>query len=298
MRDRSEFQAKPPHFLSLGFITHDKPFFKPFNKIGGASAYSAILARNFGFDSAIVTSVGRDFEDFGALKGIRLAYQMGESTTTFYNKPLEEGVGGGGRRVQYVTSVAERIKEETIPEEWFNAEIVYICPVLNELEEGLIRKFEGSMVGVAPQGWMRSVGEGGRIEKKRWEKANEVLRAVDFVIMSDEDVFEEDVVEYVERANIFVLTRGRKGAELYLNKGSYHEHIDAFEREEVDATGAGDVFGAAFLLRFNETKDAVESARFASCAASFVVEKVGVEGVPYREEVEERMEKEGSKLWG
>ena len=133
MRDRLEFQAKPPHFLSLGFITHDKPFFKPFNKIGGASAYSAILARNFGFDSAIVTSVGRDFEDFGALKGIRLAYQMGESTTTFCNKPLEEGVGGSGRRVQYVTSVAERIKEETIPEEWFNAEIVYVCPVLNEL---------------------------------------------------------------------------------------------------------------------------------------------------------------------
>ena len=303
MRDRSQFQAKPPYFLSLGFITHDKPFFKPsnFNKsfIGGASAYSAILARNFGFDSAIVTSVGRDFEDFGALKGIRLAYQIGESTTTFYNKPLEEGGGeGGGRRVQYVTSVAERIKEETIPKGWYNAKIVYVCPVLNELEEEIIRKFERSMIGVAPQGWMRSVGKGGRIEKKRWEKANEVLQKVDFVIMSDEDVFEEDVAEYVEHANIFVLTRGRNGAELYLNKGSYHEHIDAVEREEVDATGAGDVFGAAFLLRFNETKDAVESAKFASCAASFVVEKVGVEGVPYREEVEERMEKEGSKLWG
>ncbi len=72
-----------------------------------------------------------------------------------------------------------------------------------------------------------------------------------------------------------------------------HEHIPAFESEEVDATGAGDVFGAAFLLRYYETKDAVESAIFASCAASFVVEKEGVEGIPCREEVEKRMEKEG-----
>jgi len=53
------------------------------------------------------------------------------------------------------------------------------------------------------------------------------------------------------------------------------------------------VFHAAFFLRYYETKDAVESAIFASCAVSFVVEKEGVEGIPYREEVEKRMEKEG-----
>ena len=302
-------QAKPPFFLSLGFITHDLPENRKI--IGGASAYSAILARNFGFDSAIASSIGKDFENFGALKGIRLAYQIGERTTTFINKPFLRKKSFTKRnnfsfstgflfskkkKCQYVTSVADRIKEETIPEEWFNAEIVYICPVLDELEEEIIKRFERSMIGVAPQGWMRSVGEGGRIGKKKWEKANEVLPKVDFVIVSDEDVFEEDVVEYVELPNIFVLTRGRKGAELYWDRGKRHEHISAYEREEVDATGAGDVFGAAFLLRYYETKDAVESAIFASCAASFVVEKEGVEGVPYREEVVERLEKEGEKL--
>jgi sugar/nucleoside kinase (ribokinase family) len=159
------------------------------------------------------------------------------------------------------------------------------------LEEEIIKRFEGSMIGVAPQGWLRSVGEGGRIEKKRWEKANEVLSRVDFVIVSEEDVFEEDVPRYVELSNIFVLTRGNKGAELYWDKGKRHEYIPVFEREEVDATGAGDMFGAAFLLRYYETKDVHKAAIFASCAASFVVEKEGVEGVPYREEVEKRMEK-------
>ncbi len=281
------FPAKPPYFLSLGFITHDLCENKKI--IGGASAYSAILARNFGVASAIATSIGEDFEECESLKGIRLAYQIGERTTTFVNKPFKEKrEATSGKRIQYVTSVADRIKEETIPEEWFNAEIVYICPVLNELEEELIKRFKSSMIGVAPQGWLRSVGEGGRIEKKKWEKANDVLSKVDFVIVSEEDVFEEDVTKYAV-SNIFVLTKGRKGAELYLDGGKRHEHIPAFEREEVDATGAGDVFGAAFLLRYYETKDAVESAIFASCAASFVVEKVGVEGVPFREVINERI---------
>jgi len=291
--------AKLPYFLSLGFITHD--LCEDRKIIGGASAYSAILARNFGAASAITTSIGDDFKNFDALKGIQLAYQMSERTTTFINKTFKksfiksasqkgrENISEG--RVQYVTGVADRIREETIPEEWFSAEIIYICPVLGELEEEIIKRFEGSMIGVAPQGWLRSVGEGGRIEKKRWKKANEVLSKVDFVIVSEEDIFEEDIPKYEELSNIFVLTRDRKGAELYYD--GTHEHIPAFERKEVDATGAGDVFGAAFLLRYYETKDAVESAIFASCAVSFVVEKEGVEGIPYREEVEKRMEKEG-----
>lgn len=292
-KEEGLLQPKSPHFFfSLGFITHDLCENKKI--IGGASAYSAILARNFGVASAIATSVGEDFEECDSLKGIRLAYQTGERTTTFINKPFKERSGNiSGSRIQYVTSVADRIKEETIPEEWFTAEIVYICPVLDELEEEIIKRFKRSMIGVAPQGWMRSVGEGGRIEKKKWEEANEVLSKVNFVIVSEEDVFEEDVPKYVELSNIFVLTRGRKGAELYLDGGKRHEHIPAYEREEVDATGAGDVFGAAFFLRYYETKDAVESALFASCAASFVVEKEGVEGVPCKEAVIGRMEKEG-----
>ena len=66
--------------------------------------------------------------------------------------------------------------------------------------------------------------------------------------------------------------------------------------EEVVANGAGDVFGATFLLRYYETKDVHKAAIFASCAASFVVEKEGVEGVPCMEGVNERMSMYHNKL--
>jgi hypothetical protein len=134
--------AKPPYFLSLGFITHDL-----------AKGNKEIITTTF---------INKTFKK----SFIKSASQKGREN-------ISEG------RVQYVTGVAERIREETIPEDWFSAEIVYICPVLGELEEEIIKRFEGSMIGVAPQGWLRSVGEGGRIEKKRWEKANDVLSRVD-----------------------------------------------------------------------------------------------------------------------
>ena len=48
------------------------------------------------------------------------------------------------------------------------------------------------------------------------------------------------------------------------------------------------VFAAAFLIKLAETTDPVLSARFATCAASYVCEKEGVLGIPSLEMVERR----------
>ena len=42
-------------------------------------------------------------------------------------------------------------------------------------------------------------------------------------------------------------------------------------------------------MRYRETGQALESARFASCAASFCVEALGVDGVPTRAQVQDRL---------
>jgi sugar/nucleoside kinase (ribokinase family) len=56
----------------------------------------------------------------------------------------------------------------------------------------------------------------------------------------------------------------------------------------VDATGAGDVFATAFLIKFAQTRDIAQAAGFAHCAASFVVEGVGIDNLVGIEKVEER----------
>src|SRR3989304_1867845 len=49
---------------------------------------------------------------------------------------------------------------------------------------------------------------------------------------------------------------------------------------EIDATGAGDIFAAAFFIRLFATRDPWEAARYATLLASHSVTRVGLDGIP------------------
>ncbi|MBI4199363.1 MAG: hypothetical protein HY535_02665 [Chloroflexi bacterium] len=53
--------------------------------------------------------------------------------------------------------------------------------------------------------------------------------------------------------------------------------------------GAGDVFAAAFLIAYAETREVRAAGRFAAVAASLSVEAPGVGGIPTCQRVEERL---------
>jgi sugar/nucleoside kinase (ribokinase family) len=72
-------------------------------------------------------------------------------------------------------------------------------------------------------------------------------------------------------------------------EGDRSTKIPAFPVHEVDANGAGDVFSAAFLVRYFQVKDAVAAARFAAVVASFHVEHFGTEGIPTMVDAERRL---------
>ena len=99
----------------------------------------------------------------------------------------------------------------------------------------------------------------------------------------------EDLVDAFRRITPYVIiTRAEQGAVVFTHEKKLT--LGAYPARELDPTGAGDCFGAAFLIRYQETGDVSEAARFASCVASFVVEEKGIEGVPCREEILSRME--------
>jgi sugar/nucleoside kinase (ribokinase family) len=58
---------------------------------------------------------------------------------------------------------------------------------------------------------------------------------------------------------------------------------------DVDPTGAGDVFAAAFVIALWRGKPALEAVRFAHAAASFVVEAPGASGIPTEERIRGRL---------
>lgn len=83
---------------------------------------------------------------------------------------------------------------------------------------------------------------------------------------------------------------GEKGCRIYTE----NQKIESagFEIKEVDPTGAGDAFSAAFLVGWLENMEIEKLAKFANAVGAKAVSKQGpMEGVPYRENVEKMMER-------
>ncbi|MFQ5879190.1 MAG: PfkB family carbohydrate kinase, partial [Dehalococcoidia bacterium] len=113
-----------------------------------------------------------------------------------------------------------------------------------------------------------------------------LLRA-DAVFASHEDVDAAVAAGWAQRVPVVVYTEGHKGARLW-HQGKCRL-VPALPVAAVDPTGAGDAFAAAFLVRWHESGDAWQSARFATACASFVVEAEGAQGVPTRRQIEARL---------
>ena len=108
----------------------------------------------------------------------------------------------------------------------------------------------------------------------------EQLTDVDFVSTSVTDPPEPKAFlrTVVCRVPVLAITGGERGAQIFINGRGYH--VPAFPREPVDPTGAGDVYAAAALIALREGLEPLEATQFACCAASFAVEREGVEGMP------------------
>ena len=137
---------------------------------------------------------------------------------------------------------------------------------------------------------MRRWGEDGLIHAVPWEGAEEVLSVADVLVFSEDDVGgDRDLIHrYGSMVKIMVVTQGRRGSTVYY-QGQRPHHFPAFVAQEVDPTGAGDVFCAAYLVHLAETGDPFASARFANCVASFSIEALGINGIPTRQQVEQRL---------
>jgi sugar/nucleoside kinase (ribokinase family) len=72
---------------------------------------------------------------------------------------------------------------------------------------------------------------------------------------------------------------------LYWNGDS--RRFSAPEVDEIDATGAGDIFAAAFFSRFHATNDPWAAARFATNLSSFSVTREGLASIPTAEEIQQ-----------
>jgi len=191
-----------------------------------------------------------------------------------------------------VRAVADAIAADDVPPAWRQARVVHLGPLAQELPCTIARAFPDALVGVTPQGWMRRWGADGLVHPTPWRGVEDVLAAADVLVYSIHDVAgDERLIHYYgSLARIMVVTHGARGASVYC-RGQRPRHFPAFRTVEIDPTGAGDVFCAAYLIKLAETGDPYASARFANCVASFCVEAPGTSGLPTLEQVEARLKR-------
>ncbi len=291
----------PIDFLIIGHISHDR--IPGGHRLGGTVSYAAVTARRLGLRPAILTRGVSDGlirseipdrpENAVALpgtdlEGVAIHLLPSRVSTTFTNIS-----GADGHRVQVVEAVAEPIHPSDLPEAWAHVPIVLLGPLVRELPSEWATMFPDSLLGVTPQGWMRAWDSAGRVRPCRWEGADEFLHRADAIILSREDVAgdEDYVAELAAKTRLLVVTDGWRPVTLHQAGARYR--LLAPEVQEVDSTGAGDVFAAAFMIRLAETHDPLVAARFATVVASLSVEGPGMTAIPDRATVDKWLREHG-----
>ncbi|MBC8447851.1 MAG: ribokinase [Chloroflexi bacterium] len=279
MRDRSTAAARlsSPDFLVVGHVTKD--LYQDGYRIGGTVTFAAITAARLGRRPAVLTRAAADLPLAEALPGVEVLRLPSPVTTTF------ENVYGPTGRHQIVHAVAEPLRCSDVPPDWQRIPIVLLGPLVQEIGPDMAACFEG-LIGVTPQGWMRQWNDAGRVSSRPWDCAEHVLLAADVLVLSEEDLGGDlaPLHEYVRLCPTVVLTTGWQGATVFLEGERYE--VPPRPAREMDPTGAGDIFTAAFLIRLEETGDPLLAARFANVVASFSVEQSGTESIPPRAQVE------------
>ena len=268
-------------YLLLGHLTRDLLPEGGF-RYGGAVLYAGLTARRLGFEVGVVTaSAERDLS--AVFPELRFYHLPSPQTTTFENLLTPSG------RRQRVHAQARPISIKDLPPAWRRAEIIHLAPVLDEISPAEARLLETDFLVANPQGWFRQVRPDGEVVFKQ----PDLSQAPRFkaLVLSEEDLqgHQELIPQLRQKADLLVLTMGRKGASLW--EGDEHFFLPVEPQPERDATGAGDIFAAAFFAMLFASGKPKVALRFAACLASVSVLRAGLASVPSLEEISNCLER-------
>ncbi len=252
-------------FLAVGHVSQD---ITPNGLVaGGTVAFSSRVAQALGCRTAVVTSAADDLDQEAIFPNIEVLILPSGQTTTFKNRYSASG------REQKIYSIADSIASDQIPDAWRRARIVHLGPIANEIESDIAEIFSNSMIGLTPQGWYRRWKPDGTVIINDWPQAEDILKLAAVVIVSAEDLPDLSLIDqFQEWCPLVILTQRSGGCMVYFRGKT--RRIPAPKVEEINPTGAGDIFAASFMIRLNQTRgNPWEAADFANQVAAVSVTK-------------------------
>lgn len=269
-----------PDFVVIGHVVRD---LTPEGwRLGGTATFAAVQAQRLGLRAGIVTRISSDVSPTDALPGVAFAGRASEHTTSFQN------IYERGRRRQRVPAQAAAVEAQDVPAAWQRAPISLVGPVCREVPSTMASSLSSPLIGVSAQGWLRALDRQRHVRRRAW-RGDPFWSNAHVLFVSREDLGrrQDQVDRWLDDVPVVIVTRDRGGARVHERRR--WRAMDAFPAHEVDPTGAGDIFAAAFLVRYHETNDTTHAMRFAGAAAACAVEAPGVERVATRDVIEQRM---------
>jgi hypothetical protein len=269
-----------PDFVVVGHIARDlaPDGWRP----GGTPTFAAVQAHRLGCSVGVVTRTAGDL-GLAALLPFAEIVDAGSAVTTTF-----ENAYAGGQRTQHVRAIGDAIVPGDVPAAWRSAPIVLLGPLFGEMAPGFASTFDGSLVGVSAQGWLRTADADQRVRHTAWH-GEPFWPGADVLFVSDEDLADgqAELDAWTADVPIVAMTESWRGCRVFA-EGRWRR-MDSFPETEVDPTGAGDTFATGFLIRLHETGDAGDAARFGAAAASLSVGGIAATAIPTRPEVVARM---------
>jgi sugar/nucleoside kinase (ribokinase family) len=266
-------------YLLVGTVTKD---LLPHNQFtfGGTVNYAGVVARNLGWRPIIVTAAAPDFAPPAFLAETEWHVIPSPATTTFRNEYTPQG------RRQTVGPIARSIYAADIPATLRQLPLVHLCPLAQDVDLSVIELFNQATLVTTPQGWLRQWDERGTVSLGTWQGAEQILPKLKATVISIEDVEGNwSIAErWAAQTALLIVTQDKNGCTVFYQ--NQRLRVPPRPAQPVDPTGAGDVFAAAFFIRYYETEDLLQAAYFANVFASMAIERLGPEGSPSRAEVE------------
>lgn len=269
----------PSDYLAIGHVTEDvwrDGSITP----GGTAWFASLAARRIVERVSVLTAAAEGYDVEKLLPGVHVHRIPSPTTTQFENIYTPHG------RIQYVRPSPVRLEPAHLTDALRRAKIMHLAPVCDEVSPTFATEAPADVfVGVTPQGWLRRWDETGRVYAKPWEAAPQVLARADATVISIDDVAGDWrlALTWAAQSRLFVVTLSAEGCMLFL-EGRPH-HIPAPQVEEVDPTGAGDIFAATLFISLQRGQDPLEAAAFANCVAAQSVTRKRLAGLPTPEDL-------------
>jgi sugar/nucleoside kinase (ribokinase family) len=281
--------SKDPSMMYLiGNPTHDTISInkKTVQALGGTVWYAALFLAGLGRRAAVVGTGDEKIKRRLSRRGVDVRHFSVAGPVTVFENTYSAGI-----RKQKAWAGGD-IHRADVPQAAFDSMSLLVGPVLQEVDPEIMRTPRSGCLMLDAQGFLRQLSTAGDVILRMTPEAETALRHCDIlkvdareaaVITSIGDVETAGRVLHRMGPKIVIITEGGDGALFF--EGARFSRITAPEVDVVDPTGAGDVFSAAFLVRYIATGNLIAAGRFAVTAASLSTRGFGASALPSETEI-------------